>query len=406
MKILLLHNFYGSSAPSGENKAFLAECDLLKENGHEVIEYTKHSDEIRSQGMLGKVRGAVSTPWNPISTRQIRQVLGDEQPDIMHVHNFFPLLSPAVFFAARNFNTTTVFSLHNYRVFCAAGIPLRNNVPCTECLDRRSVWPALKYGCYRQSRLATLPLALMISLHRTADTWKKHVDVFIVLTEFQLEKMVKAGLPGNRIFIKPHFYSNPPTPVPWNRRKDYTIYIGRLGPEKGVHLLIEAWKKWGSSAPFLEIIGSGPEEMQLRIKINQFGLQKKIHLLGQLPFPDVQKKLANSKMMVMPSLCFEGFPMVIREAFALGVPVAASRIGSLTYLVDDEKNGVLFTPGDSEDLYRALKRLWESPEKLESIAGAARKKFEEKYTAEKNYEMLMAIYQKGHRTSKETSCIG
>jgi glycosyltransferase involved in cell wall biosynthesis len=393
MKILLAHNYYGSSAPSGENKVFLAERDLLKSRGHEVIEYTRHSDEIRNHGFGGTMRGAFSTPWNPFSQQKVLRILKDEEPDIMHAHNTFPLLSPAVFRAARGLRTATVLTIHNYRIFCAAGIPVRNAASCTDCLDRRSVLPSLKYGCYRNSRLATLPMAFMIALHRTMGTWHQDVDAFIALTEFQKDKMSEAGLTEDRMYTKPHFFPDPPKPLPWKEREPLVVFVGRLGFEKGVHILVEAWKEWGDSAPSLELIGDGPEREELEMKVDQSGLRQKIRFCGQLPFSRVQEKLARVSLLVLPSLCFEGFPMAIREAFALGVPVAASRLGSLPCLVQEEENGVLFEPGNYSDLLRVLRQLWNMPEKLAALGRKARADFEEKYTDSVNYEALMNIYQ-------------
>ncbi|MFC1857816.1 glycosyltransferase family 4 protein [Thermodesulfobacteriota bacterium] len=404
MKVLLVHNFYGSSAPSGENTVFLAERDLLKNRNHEVIEYTRHSDEIRTRGPIGTVHGALATPWNPFTLRNLRQILIKEQPDVMHVHNTFPLLSPAIFHSARNLKIAVVLTLHNYRVFCAAGIPMRNSIPCTECLDRRWALPALKYGCYRHSRLATLPMAMMIELHRRINTWEKHIDAFIALTGFQKEKLAEAGLPRDRLHIKPHFYPEPPDPLPFPEREPKVVFIGRLGAEKGLYLLVDAWKMWGDKAPSLELIGEGPERPGLENRVRDTGMSRKISFQGQLPFSKAQEKLARARLMVLPTLCYEGFPMAVREAFALGVPVAASGLGSLPFLVEDGKNGVLFTPGDSADLYKKIKNLWDNPEKLAEIGRNARIDFEEKYTADVNYDLLMDIYRTAidvrHRRNK------
>jgi glycosyltransferase involved in cell wall biosynthesis len=270
---------------------------------------------------------------------------------------------------------------------------MRNAAPCTDCLDRRNVLPSLKYGCYRNSRLATLPMAFMIAMHRTMGTWHRDVDAFIVLTEFQQDKMSEAGLPEDRMHTKPHFFPDPPKPLPWKEREPLVVFVGRLGFEKGVHILVEAWKEWGDSAPSLELIGDGPEREKLEIRVDQTGLRQKIRFCGQLPFSRVQEKLARVSLLVLPSLCFEGFPMAIREAFALGVPVAASRLGSLPCLVQEEENGVLFEPGNSSDLLRVLQQLWHKPEKLAALGRRARADFEAKYTDSVNYEALMNIYQ-------------
>jgi glycosyltransferase involved in cell wall biosynthesis len=335
----------------------------------------------------------LAVPWNPFAVCGLRRLLEQDQPDIMHVHNTFPLLSPAIFCAARGSKTATVLTLHNYRIFCAAAIPLRDGMPCIECMDKRSVIPALRYGCYRQSRLATIPLAIMISLHRKIGTWHKDVDAFIALTEFQKDKMIEGGLRSDRIHVKPHFYSNPPEPVPWEGRDPRIVYIGRLSREKGVHVLIEAWQRWGPEAPMLDIIGDGPERSFLEREAGRTDIRGKLTFYGQLPFPETQERLSRSRLLILPSLCFEGFPMVIREAFSLGIPVAASRIGSIPCIVTEGINGRLFVPDDPDDMYRIMRGLWTEQEGLSRMANAARTEFEEKYTAEKNYKRLMEIYE-------------
>jgi glycosyltransferase involved in cell wall biosynthesis len=392
MRVLLIHNFYGSAAPSGENTVFKAERELLRSAGHEILEYTRHSDEIRNRGKLGTVQGGILTPWNPFAFRDIRRLLRQHDPQVMHVHNTFPLISPAIFHAARRRNTATLLTLHNYRIFCPAGIPLREGKPCIECLVRRNPIPALKYGCYRGQRLATLPLAAMSALHRRLKTWERNVDGFIALSSFQQRLMAESGLPPDRIHIKPQFYPDPPDALPWARRKAKIIYIGRLSREKGVDTLLDAWRGWGEDAPLLEIVGDGDRRTGLENRAADLPHPEKIRFLGPVPFEQTQKLLARARLLVLPSLCYEGFPMVIREAFALGVPVAASKLGPLPGIVKDGYGGALFPPGNANALGTTLRKLWRNEERLSAMARNARSEFEEKYTAAVNYEQLMAIY--------------
>lgn len=394
MKILLAHNFYGSSAPSGENTVYHAEAALLHHEGHEVIEFTRHSDEIRRRGAAGTLHGALFTPWNPFSAAKLRWVLQRVRPDLLHVHNFFPLLSPAIFHATAGSETATVMTLHNYRLFCAAGIPMRNGHPCTLCLDGKSVVPALRFGCYRNSRMATAPMALMIALHRGIQTWSRHVDAFIALSAFQKGLMAQAGLPEATIHVKPNFYPNPPAVFPWDGREDKIVFIGRLSEEKGVQVLIQAWKQWGSDAPPLEVIGDGPLRETLTETARKQGLDGKILFSGQLPFAEVYQHLSRARLLVLPSLCFETFGMVACEAFALGVPVAASRLGPLPDIVKEGVCGSLFEAGNKKDLLRAVRALWLDQTRLAELAEGARKEFEDKFTADVNCQMLLDIYER------------
>lgn len=402
MKVLLAHNFYGSTTPSGENQVFEAERELLLSRGHEVEIFTRHSDEIRSQGAWGAVSGALATPWNPWMARAIRQTVHRFKPDVVHTHNTFPLISPAIFHAIGN-RAARVLTLHNYRLFCPAGIPMRDGQVCTECLDRHSVWPGVRHGCYRNSRLATLPLAANIALHRRLGTWTNHVDAFVALTEFQRQRMIAAGLPAERVHVKPNFYPGAPVVVPWVERRPCAVFAGRLTAEKGVEALVRAWLLWGAAAPELRIVGDGG----LRGELEQLATtypQVPIRFLGQLTGEAAQAEIARARLLVLPSEWFEGFPMVVREAFAFGTPAAVSDIGPLPSIVQHGGSGVVFAPANPQSLLAEVRTAWDTPGLLERLGQGARAEFEAKYTEEANYQTLMAIYQQAmavHRQPQE-----
>lgn len=392
MKILLVHNFYGSSAPSGENTAYRAELELLRSNGHRVEEYTRTSDEILVQGFWGTVRGAMATPWNPFERRAAKSVVDRVRPDVVHVHNFFPLLSPSIFYAFKEARVPVVLTLHNYRLACPAATAVRDDRLCLLCLEKRSVGPALRYGCYRHSRMATVPVAAMVALHRMLKTWERRVDAFIVLTEFQRKIIAAYGIPEQRLFVKPHFTSTTPAPLPWEQREDKVVFVGRLYEAKGVHLLLKIWQAWGDMAPRLEIIGDGPMMSQLQSMVQAFSLRERITLLGNLSHEKTLSLMATAKLLVIPSLCPEGFPMVVTEAFARGLPIAASRIGSLQTLIDDKRTGILFTPGAEKEMLQAISQLWKLSDTLRDYGMAAHADAVEKYAPAKNHDRLMAIY--------------
>ena len=388
MRILVVHNLYGSAAPSGENEVFRAEQHLLNEHGHQVETYVRESDEIRDRGLAGAVKGALAVPWNPWSIRALRDRVLRFRPDVVHVHNTFPLISPSIFHGLEG-RCARVLTLHNYRLFCAAAIPLRDGRPCTDCLDRRSAWPGLRHGCYRGSRVATLPLAAGIALHRAAGTWTSQVEAFIALTPFQRETMVAAGLPAERVHVKPNFYPGRPVPVPWHERAPYAVFAGRLTAEKGVATLLEAWNRWGDAAPELRIVGDGPLRQQLQSVVRP-GLR--VRFLGQLPAADAQGHIAGARLLLLPSEWFEGFPMVLREAFAFGTPAAVSAIGPLPSLVESGQAGLIFESARSDSLLTVVRTAWDDPARLQALGQRARECFERLYTASANHEQLMAIY--------------
>ncbi|MDO3720314.1 glycosyltransferase family 4 protein [Marinobacter sp. chi1] len=388
MRILLLHNFYGTEAPSGENVVFEAEKTLLEQRGHSVRLFTRHSDEIRGKGAAGTLAGALSTPWNPFSAKALSQLVAEFRPDVVHAHNTFPLLSPAVFHAVGK-RAATVLTLHNYRLFCSAGIPMRAGRVCTDCITRHSVQPALRHGCYRGSRVATVPLALNVAMHRRLGTWQQKVDAFVALSDFQRRLMAKGGLPAEKMHVKPNFYAGQPPVLPFDARDGQVVFVGRLGREKGVHTLIEAWRKWGSNAPKLKIVGDGPLRAELQNRAE--GLP--IVFAGQVGAEEAQQAIAHARLVVLPSECFEGFPMVVREAFAFGTPVAVSNLGPLPDIVRHGENGVVFEPANAASLLATVREAWQAPGLLPCLAEGARREFETKYNEQANYEILMNIYQ-------------
>lgn len=396
MRILLTHNRYGSAAPSGENQAFDLERQLLERHGHEVRTFVRESDAIRRRGVLGLAQAAVATPWNPLAAHAIRRAVEEFRPDVVHVHNTFPLISPAIFSALRK-RAARVLTLHNYRLFCAAGIPLRNGKTCTECLDRRSALPAVRHGCYRGSRLATLPLAASVALHRFIGTWTRDVDAFIALTEFQRDAMVAAGLSPDRVWVKPNFYPGHPYAMPWSKRGDYAVFAGRLTEEKGVVSLVQAWSAWGAAAPELRIVGDGPLRSRLELLEKQDGAGR-VKFLGQLPSPDAEAQIAAARLLVIPSICLEGFPMVLREAFAFGTPPAVSNLGALPRLVTDGHNGLVFSANDPQSLLRIVRDSWG---RLENMSGKAREAYQEKYAEPANHQLLLRIYRAAIEVQKQ-----
>jgi len=398
MKVLLAHNYYGSTAPSGENQVFEAEGNLLRQRNHEVHEFLRHSDSIRAKGIRGAVQGALSTPWNPFSANKIRQSVENTRPDVVHVHNTFPLLSPSIFHSISH-RAARVLTLHNYRLFCPAAIPMRAGRVCTDCIDNHSVWPSLQHGCYRNSRLATIPLAANVALHRNLGTWAKQVDAFIALTEFQRERMIAAGLPANLVHVKPNFYPGEPVMLPWTERQDNVVFVGRLTAEKGVVALVKAWFLWGSLAPELRIVGDGG----LRVELEQLAAaspQVRIRFVGQLSGTAAQQEIARARLLVLPSESFETFGLVILEAFASGTPAAVSNIGPLPFIVHPGENGVVFEPANPQSLLNAVRSVWEKNGELERLAKGARRSYEMLYNEDANYRMLMAIYEQAMEVSR------
>ncbi len=403
MRILMIHNFYGSEAPSGENKVVEMERRMLESYGHTVRLFARQSDEIRRQGSWGVLKGALSTVWNPWMARAVRREVEAFHPDIVHVHNTFPLISNAIFRAIGK-RAKKVLTLHNYRTVCPAGIPMLESKVCTRCfsvepswgyahaMSRCSVWPSLKQGCYRGSRFATIPLALSVALYRGLGTWRNDVDAIIVLSAFQKELMAKAGFPEAKMHVKGNFHQERQRPQAIVK-EDSCVCVGRLSCEKGVRTLIAAWKIWGAKAPLLKIVGDGP----LRELLEAEARNLNIVFLGSCSAEVTQQEMARSRLLILPSECYEGFPMVIPEAFAQGLPVAASDLGSLPSIVQAGVTGVTFPPAHPEQLYEVVSRLWLDQPTLSDMGVNARRVFEDNYTEAANYARLMEIYAQLHK---------
>ena len=391
MKILLVHNFYQSSSPSGEDTVFRNEVELLKKNGINVITYEKHNDEIATA--LDKVKTTLTTLWSRRTYRELKTLLKKERPDIAHFHNIWYLISPSAYYACKDAGVPVVQTLHNFRYFCVNGLLMRDGRICEECIGKLP-WRGARYGCYRDSLLYSLPLALTGGIHSIAGTWKNKVDAYIALTEFGKRKFIECGLPSDRIFVKPNFL--PDSPEPNYSHKGYGIFLGRISVEKGLNILIDAVnivRLNSKNHASLKIVGDGPLRENLEKTISDRKMNE-IEFLGKKNFHECMELLQQSRFLVLPALCYENFPLVIREAYACGKPVIASRLGAMAELVEDGRTGLLFEPGNPEDLADKIQWMTEHETECIEMGKNARRVFEEKYTAEKNFEILMKIYSK------------
>lgn len=386
MKILLVHNVY--QQPGGEDVVFEQERQLLSSFGHEVLTYVRSNHENEGSSLIDRIGLAKRTVWASDTRQEFAALLRRERPDVVHVHNTFMRISPSIYSACREARVPVVQTLHNYRLVCPAAILYRDGHPCEDCLEH-SLWQGVRHGCYRDSRAATGAVALMLAAHRTARTWTRNVDRYITLTDFARRKFIDAGLPAGKISVKPNFVARDP-----GRRKDrgsYALFVGRLSPEKGLATLLSAWEKLPQQIP-LSIVGDGPMRPGLEERSASRSLSA-VCFRGRLPHEQIVGAIHGARFLIFPSQWYEGFPMTIAESFACGVPVICSRLGAMREIVEDGRTGLHYTPGDPEDLAKKVQWAWDHPEELERMGEAARKEYETKYTAEKNYPQLMEIYQ-------------
>jgi glycosyltransferase involved in cell wall biosynthesis len=310
------------------------------------------------------------------------------KPDVIHVHNFFPLASPSIFYEAKKHNIPTVVTLHNFRLLCPSGTLYYNGELYEENTHKLFPWGAVVKGVYRNSRIETLGLAAITVLHNLIGTWKNKVDRFIVLTEFARKKFGGSALRTNveQFVVKPNFVED--FGVGESEREDYFLIAGRLSEEKGIDIALKA----ATLGRFkLIVIGDGPlkDFVESACASNQ-----RISYLGFQQKDIIIKHLKHCMALLLPSVCYEGFPISLLESFATGTPAIVSRLGPLAEIVDDYKNGLHFAPGNADDLTAKMTMLAGDPGLRKSIGENARKTYLNNYTPEENYKKLMDIYTK------------
>ena len=392
MKILLVHNFY--QQPGGEDVVFAQEKRLLERKGHQVITYTRSNHEAENTSLMDRVRLLKTIVSAKDSQQQVAGILRNEKPDLVHIHNTFMMISPSIYAACAAAQVPVVQTLHNYRLLCPATTLYRDGHVCEECISD-GLMSGVKYGCYRESRATTAAVALMLKVHRNRGTWKQDVSAYIALTEFAKQKFVANGLPAERVHVKANFVDPDPGDRNLGERttaSEYALFVGRLTPEKGVSTLLNAWTRLQGSVP-LKIIGDGPSRAALESQAKKDNLQD-VEFLGRLDGDQTRQVMKGARFVVVPSLWYEGFPMVLVESFACGVPVIVSRLGAMEEIVTHGQTGLHFTPGDGEDLALAVRWACEQPASFVEMGRKARQTFDTHYTADANYAHLMDIYGK------------
>jgi len=381
MNIFFVHNSYQHLG--GEDSVLESELNLLSKNGHNVSLALKENDGINS--FWEKASAFFNVTYSKQSKQWMSEQIIRHKPDVVHVHNFFPLLSPSIYDACIEAGVPVVQTLHNYRTICPTALLMFRGKVCERSLHEPAYW-AVRHKVYKNSFAGTFALARMIEYHKRKKTWQHKVDCFIALTEFGKAKFIEAGFPAHKIVVKPNFsdagslIEDDSSP----ERKG-ALFVGRLSEEKGIKTLIAAWKNLEIS---LHIAGSGPLE-KLFFELPNSSIKS----LGMLDKESVKQEMQQAAFLVMPSEWYEGFPMVLVEAFSQGLPVVASKLGGMAEIIEDGVTGLHFEAGNASDLADKVRWMNEHPEESRQMGRNARKEYEQKYIPEKNYGMLMDIYQ-------------
>ncbi|MGD0547979.1 MAG: glycosyltransferase family 4 protein [Terracidiphilus sp.] len=381
MRILIAHNRYQFSG--GEDAVARDEAELLSSRGQGVELLELDNDSIHD--IRGKLIAAASIFYSASSRRLMKSAIHDFQPDIVHIHNWFPMLSPSIIIEADNFGIPIVQTLHNFRMICANALLFRDGRVCTDCVGKSFPVDGILHGCYRGSRAGSAIVTAAYGFHRLAHTWNR-IDQFIAVSRFEREMLIRGGLPGDKIAVKPNFAATDA----WSGERpaeDFALYVGRLSPEKGIRTLFSAWNS-GRIPLRLRMIGDGPMIGEV---ISCASTNHLVESLGAQPREAVYREMAKAKFLVFPSECYETFGRSVAEAFSLGTPALAADLGSVRELVEDGMTGYRFAPGNADALIAGALR-FAGGDEHERMRANCRNVFLSNYTAEINYKMLMDIY--------------
>ena len=390
MRVLVVHNRFRSENPSGEDRVVDQEHAALSRAGHEVTRFERHSDDIAAYSTYEKARVPVQMLWSFHAANEFAGVARIFRPDVVHVHSVFPLISPSVLRACQSLRVPMVITVHAYDLVCCSGNLFRTGVECRECVGRRLPLPGVVHGCYRNSRMATFPIAAAMVAHRR--TWRNLPDAYIFLSHAQHRELLSLGLPPGRCFVKPNFTTSA-------RRREHSqrrlvLYLGRLDEGKGVRVLMRAWDRYlampGPRALRLAIAGSGPLEREVRAWARD---RRSVEMHGLVGRDRCTELLARASAAVVPSEWPEPFGLVAIEAMSAGVPPIATTQGALRELITDNVDGLLYPPGDDVSLATLLQRVQDSPEWCTQLGAAAIESYERRFTEAANLPQLVDIYR-------------
>ena len=385
----MLHNSYQQRG--GEDESFESEVRMLRDEGHTVETIVIHNSQIES---TGKIQVALQSLWSTPSYELVDRALRERPFDVLHVQNFFPLLSPSVYYAARKHGVAVVQTLRNYRLLCPGVYFNRDGHVCEDCMGKVFKYPGILHGCYRGSRLATATVAAMTAFHTIKGTWMNAVDLYIALTDFVRNKFVEAGFPAEKLLVKSNFVY--PDPGCGKGEGGYALFVGRLSPEKGLDTLLDAWKQLDRTWQ-LKIVGDGPMSDEIKVFC---AAHPEVEWMGAKPRAETAKIMAAARVLIFPSRWYETFGRVAIESFAAGTPVIASRLGAMAEVCDEMRTGLLFEPGNAAELSEKLRWILDHPEHVAEMRIAARETYLNKYTMRENCRVLIHGYEMAQRASR------
>lgn len=391
MKILAIHNYHRKGSASGDDQVFKSETALLESHGHEVVRYTVSNDEFDNVGIVGKVKATLGMLWNSQSYREVQQLIRQEHPDIVHVHTFFPLLSPSILYAAKRCKVKVVATLHDTRFVCPCATSLRGTELCNACGDGK-YFRMCKYGCFKGSKLQSFIVAGIFKYHRQKKSFYNEIDRYICLNENQIRLLTAIGFDEKKITKKYNFVPDAEANLKAIKLEKlperYVVFYGRIGEEKGIRVLMQIWNQLREIP--LVVMGGGPMEEEFKTWADS---KSNVYFLGYTQHDKCLSIVKGSEFVIFPSIWYEGCSMVEIETESLGKGLVATDLGFSVEAIENGVNGYKVALGDVKGFSTQIRKLWNDPDECAKIGKNARADYEKKYLPEDNYEQLIKIYE-------------
>ena len=391
MKILAIHNFHRKGSASGDDQVFKSETELLERHGNQVIRYSVSNDEFDNVGIFGKFTAIFGMLWSFKNYKAVQKIIKFEKPDVVHIHTFFPLLSPSILYAAKRCGVKVVATLHDTRFVCPCATSLRGTHLCNDCGDGR-YFRMCKYGCFKNSKLQSFIVAAIFKYHRIRKSFYKQIDYYICLNDNQIRLLTDIGFDKNKITKKYNFVPDAEANLKVIRIKEipkrYVVFYGRIGEEKGIRVLMKIWNEL-SEIP-LVVMGGGPLEAEFKVWAEK---QPNVYFLGYTQHDKCLSIVKGGEFVIFPSIWYEGCSIFEIETESLGKGLVVTDLGFSAEAIDNGKNGYKVKLGDVKEFVNQIRALWTDPDKCIEIGENARKDYEEKYLPEDNYQQLIKIYK-------------
>lgn len=391
MKILAIHNFHRKGSASGDDQVFKSETSMLEERGVQVVRYTVCNDEFDEAGKINKIISAFGMLWSFKNYNEVKKLIKKESPDIVHIHTFFPLLSPPILYATKRNGCKVVATLHDTRFVCPCSTSLCGTQLCNKCGDGHYL-RMVKYSCFKDSRIQSLIVALIFKYHRTRKSFYEQIDKYICLNDNQIKLLIDIGFDRRKIVKKYNFVPDAEVNLKVYEGnvlpERFVVFYGRIGEEKGIRILMRVWSQINDIP--LVVMGGGPLESEFKKWADS---RENVHFLGFTEHNKCLSIVKAGEFVIFPSIWYEGCSMVEIEAESLGKPLIATDLGFSSEAIQDGWNGYKVPLGDVERFVTTIKKLWNEPKLCAALSRNAREDYEKKYTLDDNYRQLLEIYR-------------